>query len=295
MTNEERDLIARFISRVAGSPQGSGFLAGPGSVPQSQPALPPLDHEADAFIAQQFQQYPEARYRITQTALVQEAAFAEAQKPHSPPGMGAAANPAGGTAIRPAGAAAAEGLLRQPVRRRSATAARWVWPAGTRLWSAVPADVCAAATTISSELPARHVPGAGRVWVPGIGFDHGGWRRRRNGRRQRPDGRVQRAWRWRRGWRFRQQRVLHHGFRWRRDRPEPRASRTTPALPILLPEAASQKTSTMAQVLAVAALPIRRVTIRALIPVASTRAAAIRSAAVAAASTLAGSTTTPSV
>ena len=80
MTNEERDLIARFISRVAGSPQGSGFLAGPGgSVPQAQPALPPLDREADAFIAQQFQQYPEARYRITQTALVQEAAFAEAQ------------------------------------------------------------------------------------------------------------------------------------------------------------------------------------------------------------------------
>jgi len=80
MTNEERDLIARFIARVAGAPQGSGFLAGPGgSVPQSQPALPPLDRDADAFIAQQFQQYPEARYRITQTALVQEAAFAEAQ------------------------------------------------------------------------------------------------------------------------------------------------------------------------------------------------------------------------
>jgi len=80
MTNEERDLIARFISRVAGSPQGSGILAGPGgSVPQSQPALPPLDRDADTFIAQQFQQYPEARYRITQTALVQEAAFAEAQ------------------------------------------------------------------------------------------------------------------------------------------------------------------------------------------------------------------------
>lgn len=80
MTNEERDLIARFISRVAGSPQGGGFIAGPGgSVPQSQPALPPLDREADAFITQQFQQYPEARYRITQTALVQEAAFAEAQ------------------------------------------------------------------------------------------------------------------------------------------------------------------------------------------------------------------------
>jgi len=80
MTNEERDLIARFIARVAGAPQSGSFIGGPaGSVPPSQPALPPLDRDADAFIAQQFQQYPEARYRITQTALVQEAAFAEAQ------------------------------------------------------------------------------------------------------------------------------------------------------------------------------------------------------------------------
>jgi len=84
MTNEERDLIARFIARVAGAPQGApqsgSFIGGAsGSVPQSQPALPPVDRDADAFIAQQFQQYPEARYRITQTALVQEAAFAEAQ------------------------------------------------------------------------------------------------------------------------------------------------------------------------------------------------------------------------
>ncbi len=80
MTNEERDLIARFIARVAGAPQGGAFLGSPGgSVPQSQPALPPIDRDADAFIAQQFQQFPEARYRITQTALVQEAAFAEAQ------------------------------------------------------------------------------------------------------------------------------------------------------------------------------------------------------------------------
>ena len=79
MTNEERDLIARFISRVAGAPQGGAFM-GAGSVPASQLALPPLDKEADAFIAQQFQQHPEARYRITQTALVQEAALAETQK-----------------------------------------------------------------------------------------------------------------------------------------------------------------------------------------------------------------------
>jgi uncharacterized protein len=78
MTNEERDLIARYIARVGGAPQaGGGFLAGSGSsVPQSQP-LPPIDREADTFIAQQFQQYPEARYRVTQMAIVQEAALAE--------------------------------------------------------------------------------------------------------------------------------------------------------------------------------------------------------------------------
>jgi hypothetical protein len=34
---------------------------------------------ADQFIAQLFQQYPEARYRITQTAFVQESALVEAQ------------------------------------------------------------------------------------------------------------------------------------------------------------------------------------------------------------------------
>ena len=81
MTNEERDLIARYIARVAGAGQGGGFTGG--SVPQSsQPGaqpLPPIDREADAFIAQQFQQYPDARYRITQTALVQEGALAESQ------------------------------------------------------------------------------------------------------------------------------------------------------------------------------------------------------------------------
>jgi len=78
MTNEERDLITRYIARIAGAQQQGGGFSG-GSVPQSQPALPPIDRDADTLIAQLFQQYPDARYRITQTALVQEAAFAEAQ------------------------------------------------------------------------------------------------------------------------------------------------------------------------------------------------------------------------
>ncbi len=74
MTNEERDLISQFVARVGGTATG-GFSR---SVPSTAPALPPIDPEADQFIAQQFQAHPEARYRITQMAVVQEAALAEA-------------------------------------------------------------------------------------------------------------------------------------------------------------------------------------------------------------------------
>lgn len=73
MTNEERDLILNFIQRVGGS-QAAGF----GSVPSTNPAMPPIDREADAFIAEQLIRFPEARYRITQLAFVQEHALAEA-------------------------------------------------------------------------------------------------------------------------------------------------------------------------------------------------------------------------
>ena len=77
MTNEERDLITQFIQRVAGAP-----VRAPGSVPSTLPAtqpLPPIDREADALIADLMQRHPEARYRLTQTAFVQEHALAEAQ------------------------------------------------------------------------------------------------------------------------------------------------------------------------------------------------------------------------
>ncbi len=74
MTNEERDLITQFVARVGGATSG-GFVR---SVPATTPALPPIDPEADQFIAQQFQTHPEARYRITQMAVVQEAALTEA-------------------------------------------------------------------------------------------------------------------------------------------------------------------------------------------------------------------------
>jgi hypothetical protein len=77
MTPEERDIIGRFIARVGGGGQaGSSFGS---AVPATQTALPPIDPEADQFIASQFSAYREAPYRITQMAFVQEAALAEAQ------------------------------------------------------------------------------------------------------------------------------------------------------------------------------------------------------------------------
>lgn len=57
--------------RIAGAEGG-------GSVPASAP-LPPIDPEADALIAELFNRYPAARYRMTQTAFVQEQALVEAQ------------------------------------------------------------------------------------------------------------------------------------------------------------------------------------------------------------------------
>ena len=71
MNTQERDLIAQFFARVGG--------ASTGSVPQTASSLPPIDPQADQYIGEMFQKYPEARYRITQMAVVQEAALAEAQ------------------------------------------------------------------------------------------------------------------------------------------------------------------------------------------------------------------------
>jgi hypothetical protein len=79
MTNEERDIIAKFIARVAGAAPQQGAWGSGASVPATQPQLPPVDPEADRFIAEQFQAYPAARYRITQLAFVQEHALIEAQ------------------------------------------------------------------------------------------------------------------------------------------------------------------------------------------------------------------------
>jgi len=83
MNDAERRIITEFVERMAGAAPAPASQQGPwgGSVPatQSRPALPPVDREADALINDLFARHPEARYRITQTAFVQEAALVEAQ------------------------------------------------------------------------------------------------------------------------------------------------------------------------------------------------------------------------
>ncbi|PZW41086.1 hypothetical protein C8P66_12273 [Humitalea rosea] len=82
MTDEERRIITSFVERVAGA-QAARPAASPwGGVPSTAataPVLPPVDAEADALIANLFARHPEARYRLTQTAFVTEAALVEAQ------------------------------------------------------------------------------------------------------------------------------------------------------------------------------------------------------------------------
>ena len=82
MTNEERDIITNFLTRVGGGASvGAPAAAAPwgGSVPATtQPALPPVDRDADALIGDLLTRYPDTRYRLTQLAFVQEHALAEA-------------------------------------------------------------------------------------------------------------------------------------------------------------------------------------------------------------------------
>lgn len=78
MNDEERRLITGFVERIAGAQQPQGAWGG-GPQQQPQQPLPPVDPEADRHLWELFNRYPEARYRITQTAFVQEAALIEAQ------------------------------------------------------------------------------------------------------------------------------------------------------------------------------------------------------------------------
>lgn len=85
MTEEERRIITEYVTRVAGASATPAQASGPwgGRVPQTgaaaAPALPPVDREADALIGELFTRYPEAKFRLTQTAFVQEHALVAAQ------------------------------------------------------------------------------------------------------------------------------------------------------------------------------------------------------------------------
>ncbi|MFL1463959.1 DUF2076 domain-containing protein [Roseococcus sp. DSY-14] len=85
MTEEERRIITEYLTRVAGvqqaaapSPWNAGRMPSAGAA-QPAPSLPPVDPEADRLIGEIFARHPEARYRLTQTAFVQEHALVQAQ------------------------------------------------------------------------------------------------------------------------------------------------------------------------------------------------------------------------
>lgn len=86
MTDEERRIITSFVERVSGAanaaparPASPWGAFGGGSAQPAQPPLPPVDPEADRLLADLMTRYPEARYRLTQMAFVQEAALVEMQ------------------------------------------------------------------------------------------------------------------------------------------------------------------------------------------------------------------------
>ncbi|MUG81570.1 DUF2076 domain-containing protein [Commensalibacter melissae] len=73
MNNDEQQLINQFFERVSGEKTAS-----PNTVGTASP-LPPIDSEANQLINSNLQKYPEAGYRMTQMAIVQEAALVESQ------------------------------------------------------------------------------------------------------------------------------------------------------------------------------------------------------------------------
>ena len=152
------------------------------------PPLPPVDPEADRLIGDLFNRYPEARYRITQLAFVQEHALTEAQnriqrlewelqQAQQAAQQAQQQQRSGSAAVSSAACSAA------PARRRRQQGGPGpAWNQGQRTGSELPAGRATAAT-IRAELPAGHVPALG-LRLPGFGADHRGRRRRRPGRRQ---------------------------------------------------------------------------------------------------------------
>ena len=185
MTNEERDIITQFIARVSGAQAPTQPSFG-GSVPATTtPALPPVDPEADRLIADLFTRYPEARYRITQLAFVQEHALAEAQNriqrlewelQQAQQAAQQAQQQQRGSGAVAASSAGCSAAARDPRRHMAAPA----WNQGEPQPGYQQA---AAAAAIRSRLSARHVP-ALRLRLPRLGTDDRGRRRRRPGRRQ---------------------------------------------------------------------------------------------------------------
>ena len=80
MTEEERRIITAFVERISGATPMAAAPSGPWGAtgPAQLPNMPPMDPEADRLIAELFARHPEARYRLTQTAFVTEAALIEA-------------------------------------------------------------------------------------------------------------------------------------------------------------------------------------------------------------------------
>ncbi len=198
MTNEERDLISQFVARVGGNAGGRGMFAS--SVPSTQPSLPPIDPEADRFIADQFASHPEARYRITQMAVVQEAALAEAasrmqkmqaeleQMRQQAQQMQQSA-PSGQPQSRGfLGKLFGGGAAPQPPPNQQSP---WNQGSAQPRYAPPPQPYRAA---ISTQHAAWDVP-ALRLRLPRIGLDDGGRRGWRRGGRQSADGHVLRPWR----------------------------------------------------------------------------------------------------
>ena len=187
MNQDERRIITEYVERVSGAAppapaSGGAASGGPwggSGVPavQARPNLPPVDREADALITELFTKHPEARYRITQTAFVQEAALVEAQN-----------------RIRRL-EWEVENAQRQTqqaqTQRGGGGLFGGMFGGGQQQQRQAGADAAAAAAGLSAGLQSRDAPaGARRLGLPRHGADHRGWCRGRHGARQHADERL---------------------------------------------------------------------------------------------------------
>ncbi len=187
MTNEERDIIGQFIARVGGATPSGGFAGG--SV-HTQPALPPVDRDADAFIGQPSPSIPRRATASPSSPSCRSTRWSKRRtassgwsgncsRPSKPPSRRSSPPKAGRRRIfqwlvrwrQPAAAGSAAGRSAMGRPRRPGLPGR---PAATAVLPA------ATAAAISAELPAGHVPAAWRLRLSSVGPDD----RRRRGRRR---------------------------------------------------------------------------------------------------------------